>query len=193
MLHHRVPLIPRNHSALLTTESAKDFDAIRADLRNEIRPTNTIERIYCDDVAYLLWDIVRWRRWKLAILKLAFGDALYEVLVERLGEFERGPETVAILDKWFTDANLRAEISGVLAKYKLDESVIEAAAFRRCSADVMRIEQLLAAAELRRDKALHAIAFYRQSLAHQLRDQAIQVMHDKDVQHLEFKSSGNQK
>lgn len=185
MKPHRAPLIPRYHNALLTTESANEFEALRAEFKNYIKPQNPIERMYCDDVVNLVWDILRWRRWKLAILKLAFRGALYEVLVNTLHEADSGPETADTCDRWFTDAKLRQEASDILHKYKLDESAIEAEAFRRCASELTRIEQLLASAELRRDKALHAIAVYRANLAQQLRDQAARVIENEDVARLE--------
>jgi hypothetical protein len=74
----------------------------------------------------------------------------------------------------------RKLLDGV-AKYHLDEAAIEAEAFRLRSADLMRIEQLRASAEARRDKALHSIAFYRQSLAQELRDKAVQVIQTESV------------
>ncbi|MGH6715507.1 MAG: hypothetical protein ACREDC_04865 [Bradyrhizobium sp.] len=192
MKPHRLPLIPRSHSALLTTESPDEFEALRTEFRNYIKPQNPIERMYTDEVVNLVWDILRWRRWKLALLKLAFRDALYEALVNSLHKVESGQETAATFDRWFTDAKVRQQTSDILGENKLDETVIDAVAYRLCSADVMRIEQLLAAAELRRDKALHAIALYRQSLAQQLRDQATRVIENDDVERLEFKKVAGQ-
>jgi len=177
---------------LLRTESAAEFAALRARFITDIRPQTAIETMYCDDIVYLVWDGLRLRRWKAAILNFTFRDVLYKVLVERLGEVEAGQETAATLEGWVTDTNLRDEVSDILNKHGLDESIIEAEAFRRCAAELVRLEQLLASSESRRDKALQGVAFYRASFARQLRDQATQVM-QSEVQRLEFKSSGRQK
>lgn len=152
------------------------------------------ERMYCDDIVNLVWEIMRWRRAKVAILNLALRNALYEVLVEKLDEVEGGQETVGYLDTWFTDSRVKREVSDMLAKYNLDGSAIEAEAFRQCSPELMLIEQLLASAESRRDKVLHCIAFYREGLAQQLGDKTVQVIQSESIPRVELKrSSASQK
>ena len=69
----------------------------------------------------------------------------------------------------------------------LDESALEAEAFRQRSADLMLIEQLLATAETRRDKALQTIAFYRQTLANTLREAAAHVIGNDSIPRIEPK------
>lgn len=175
----RVRLLPRNRSPLLATESAEQFEALRAKFWHDLKPRNEIERIYCEDFVSLVWDGLRLRRWKVAILNLAFGNALRELLIDKLYEFESGQKTVAYLDGWFADERVRRQISEILAKYGLDESVIEAEAFRQCSAELTLIEQLLAAAESRRAKLLHCIGLYREGLAQQLRGTTIDVIQNE--------------
>jgi hypothetical protein len=182
---YRAESIVRNATPLLSTESRETFEARRSEFRDHIKPRDIIERTYCDDFAGLIWETMRWRRAKTAISNLALREALYEVLVEKLAELEGGQESVEYLDRWFTDAGVKQEVSEMLAKYNLDESAIEVEAFRQCSSDLMLIEQLLAAAESRRDKALHNIAFYRQELAQQLRYKVIDAIRDEDVPRIE--------
>lgn len=102
-------------------------------------------------------------------------------------------ETVAGLDQWFGDAKVRAEVSAILSDYKLDNSVIEATAFRLCVSELTLIEQLLASAEARRDRALHAIAFYRQSLAQRLREHATHMIQNADFAPRSEEIVGHQK
>jgi hypothetical protein len=164
---------------VLSTESAEHFESLRAEFRNDIKPRDAIERMYCDDIAILFWEIKRWRRLRDATLQLAFRNALYEVVVEKLADMEEGQETVSYLDQWFSHKPVRQDISETLEKYHLDESAIEAEAFRQCSPFLSQFEQLLASAEARRDRALLGIALRRRSLAEELRSKAIDVVEGK--------------
>jgi len=166
---------------VLSTESAELFESLRADFRNDIKPRDAIERMYCDDIAILSWEIKRWRRARDATMQLALRNALYEVLVERLSDMEEGQEAVSYLDQWFTHKEVRQEILETLEKYHLDESAIEGEAFRQCSSLVSQFEQLLASAEARRDRALLGIALCRRSLTEELRSKAIDVVEGKVV------------
>lgn len=177
----------RKRPRLLITESVEEFETLRSSFRNEIEPRNAIERLYTDEFSQLVWEIRRWRRSKVARLNLAFRDALYLVLVEQLAALDGGQETVRNLDEWFTNPETKKEVRNLLAQYGLDESALEAEAFRQCSNDLMLIEQLLATAETRRDKALQTIAFYRQSLANMLRETAAHVIGNDSIARIEPK------
>jgi hypothetical protein len=161
---------------LLSTESKAEFDALDSSLRKEIKPRGVIERIYTDNFIERVWDLTRLARVKIAIYNLAIRKALYDVLVEELGELEGGQETVKYLDGWLNDPEIKQEISDMLAKYNLDESAIEAGAFRQCCREFELIERLIVSAELRRERALHNLAFYREGLALQLESKASEVM-----------------
>jgi len=143
--------------------------------------------MFCDDIATLTWEIMRFRRTKVAMLNLALRGALYEVLVENLGELKGDQKTVTYLDQWFVKDEIKKKISETLAKYNLDMSAIEAEAFCQCSQQLERIEHLLAAAESRRDKALINVAFYRESLAPQLRRKSIEVIQNDNISRIESK------
>jgi hypothetical protein len=113
------------------------------------------------------------RRWKVAILNLAFNDALYELLVEKLHELDPGPKTVHRLGAWFENEEVKRQVAEILKKYGLDESAIEAAAFCQHAVELTAIEQLLAVAESRRARAIQQLALCREKLARELRDMMI--------------------
>ena len=113
--------------------------------------------------------------------------ALYGVLVENLDQFEEGQETVEYLDQWFTERTIKQEILDILAKYGLGESAIEAEAFRQSAADFMTIDQLLAASESARDRALRNFFLCREALAQQRQKPAIDVT---PVSRIEFEQGG---
>ena len=75
-------LIPT--APLLLTESKDEFNLIRDTLNEQIKPRGIIEQMYVEDIAYLVWEILRLRRGKVAILNLAFRDALTEVVTQLL-------------------------------------------------------------------------------------------------------------
>jgi hypothetical protein len=166
----------RLFTPLLATESMQEYEACRAELIGHLDPRDPIERLYCEDFVRRHWDTLRWHGAKAATANLALRDALYEVLVERLGEFPPGQETAGHLAKWFAEAGIRKEISDVLARYNLDESVIEAEAHRRCVSDLMKFDQLLISAESRRDKALHHLTAYRDGLGQKLGRKTIDMI-----------------
>lgn len=65
---------------LLTTESQDEFASLYGELEQEIQPNGVIERTYVQDIAYLIWDILRLRRSKTAIINTAFLAALRGIL-----------------------------------------------------------------------------------------------------------------
>src|SRR5258707_9160333 len=77
-------LVALPKSPLLVTESAVEFDALRDAFKREIRPRGIIEHMYVDDISSIVWEILRLRRGKAAIINAAFRDAAVDVLVKCL-------------------------------------------------------------------------------------------------------------
>ena len=48
----------------LVLASEQQLAAIRNELRKEIKPKSFVERIYVDDLAYIIWDVWQLRRIK---------------------------------------------------------------------------------------------------------------------------------
>ena len=71
---------------LLITESAEDFAALNAALMEDIKPRGTIERLYVDDIAALVWEILRLRRCKVVVVNTAFKDAVSQIVFRLAGE-----------------------------------------------------------------------------------------------------------
>src|ERR1035437_9945981 len=65
---------------LLITESAEDFASLSAALAQEIKPRGIVERMYVAEIAALVWEILRFRRCKAAIINTEFEDALLSLL-----------------------------------------------------------------------------------------------------------------
>lgn len=165
--------VVRDSVPLLSTESAEEFETRRSNFRDDLRPQNALEKMYTDEIATQEWEIERLKRFKTGLFSLNLRDALYELFVERLSVYDEGQETVDYLDCWFTDAEVKRELSDILAKHGLDVSAIEAEAFRRSSPDWMVIDRLLASAESARDRALRQLILCRDAIVQQRQNKII--------------------
>jgi hypothetical protein len=177
----RTAMLPT--APLLITESKDEFDRIRGALHDEIKPHGIIEQMYVEDIAHLVWEILRLRRSKAAIINFAFCGALEKVvlqLVRRPGQskydFEKLDELA--LD-WFSDPDVKAKVAGVLREFELDESAIEAEAIRTSTDDLERLDRLMASSEARRDRALVRVAQYRGDFGALLRESSNRVIESK--------------
>ena len=174
---------------LLMTESAQDFAALNAALMEEIKPRGTIEQIYVADIAALVWEILRLRRCKVAIVNRAFKNALSEIVYRLAGEPEMDtPEREwyeAIIIDWFSKPEARKEVSELLAEFHLDEFAIEAEAIRSVFSELEVLDKMLTLLETRRNKALRAIADYRNDFAKQVREVSNRVIEADSVIQLE--------
>jgi hypothetical protein len=141
---------------LLNSESRDEFDAFHKGFREEIRPSGAIEQMYMDEFIDLCWESQRLRRWKATILDTARRVALEHLLQQLPGKFDRlfhdigdDPEDVSRL--YFVNEDARTAVSTILARFELDESAIEAQAWRDTLPDLDLIERQLASVEARRD------------------------------------------
>ena len=175
-------LIPT--APLLLTESKDEFNLIRDNLNDQIKPRGIIEQMYVEDVTYLVWEILRLRPSKAAIINLAFRDALTEVVMQLLrkpGEYKHELKDRAddLAREWFFDLNVRKQIAELLREFDLDETALEAEAFRKSADDLEGIDRLMASAEARRDKALVCIAQYRGDFGALLRESSDRLVDGK--------------
>src|SRR5689334_14589991 len=101
---------------LLLTELEDEFNAMRTELKRDVKPQKTIERMYVDDIAHLVWEILRYRRLKVALLNSAYRTAMFELLTTDLGALS--VEAAAeLVERWFTDDAAEKEIVKLLARY----------------------------------------------------------------------------
>ena len=174
---------------LLITESAEEFAALNAALMEEIKPRGIIERLYVDDIAALVWEILRLRRCKVAIVNIAFKNALSHIVYRLAGEPKMDtPEREwyeAIVVDWFSKPEARKEVLQLLAEFHLDEFAIEAEAIRSVFSELEVLDKMLTLLESRRNKALRSIADYRDGFAKQVREVSNRVIEADAVIQLE--------
>jgi hypothetical protein len=177
---------------LLITESEEDFAALKATLTQEIKPRGIIEQIYVADITFIVWEILRLRHCKVAILNTAFKDALSNLVCDLAGRPAWGtPErswTDTISLEWYSKPKARSEVLTLLKKFRLDESAIEAQAIQSRLSELETLDKMLTLLESRRDKALRSIADYRESFADQVRKASMRLIDGGDVIQLEDRS-----
>ena len=157
-------------SSLLITESADEFAALLAALQQEIKPNGIIEQIYLDDLAAIVWEIQRLRRYRTGIVNNAFRAALQKLLkhllltpdMSRIGNEARAS---ALADDWFTSQRGKKEVLAILRRFDLDESAIEAEAIRLSWSDLELVDKMQMSLRSRLDKALVSVAAYRDGFA----------------------------
>jgi hypothetical protein len=170
---------------LLITESRDDFAALKAALTLEIKPRGIVQQLYLSDIATLVWEILRVRRCKVAIVNIAFLGAVWGI-VDRLldhpgmGTAER-KWADAVSRDWFSKPTARKEVLELLDKFHLDESAIEAEAIRKKFSELETLDRMLIMLELRLNKALRSIADYRDSFAIQVREVSNRVIEGDPV------------
>jgi hypothetical protein len=178
---------PLSRGPLLITESDEEFIAICEALQAEIKPRDTIERLYVSDVANLVWEERRLLRGKTAIVNLAFRQALTAIITQlqrqpgALGMASLDPDAEHLASAWFVDPIVRKQVKDLLERFGLDESAIEAEAMRNSAGDLELLERLLHSAQIRRSKALVFIAEYRRDLGALLREACNKVIEGEVV------------
>ena len=137
---------------LLKGESKIEFAALVEDLNRDVQPKQFIERMYVNDIANLTWEIIRLRRFKTTLINNRFHRALASILRQIL--FPPGTasaDTVLAPDRlayeWLTSQETKERVSGLLQEAGLDDSSVEAEAFRLSLPDTENIDRLLASAE----------------------------------------------
>jgi hypothetical protein len=168
----------RSRAPLLNAESADEFALLQKELKDEIRPEGVIEQICVDDFAVLVWESLRYRRYKTAMINNSRLAALQGILEQLLcaedyeHSYEKDRDAEALARDWFGNQRAQARVAKLLRKFQMDEGAIEAGAFRLCFEELERLDRMPTFAEVRRDRALRFIADYRQLLAKQLRQTA---------------------
>src|SRR5439155_22100431 len=110
--------------ALTITESADDYDSLVKSLQQAISPRGFIEQMYVADIIAVVWEIVRVRRCKAALINIAFRAALKNLLIQ----FWKDPDEIApyqeaeaLAFEWFTDPKARRQVAEIINRFHLDE------------------------------------------------------------------------
>ncbi len=100
-------------------------------------------------------------------------------------------EAEALALGWFTDDETKKKVSGILARFELDESDIEAEATRRALPDLERLNRMLASLQTQLDKAIRTVCGYSEWLAEHLREVSERIIEGEKVVNVEPGSDKN--
>jgi hypothetical protein len=186
----------RPMAPLLSADSADNFASLRKELKREIQPNGVIEQMYIEDIASLIFEIMRLRRYKAVIVNNSRLEALRGILEQLLChpntdlpyDDDLVPDDLA--RSWFDNKTAQTKVANLLRKYQMSEDAIEAQAFRWCAEDLERLDRILMALEFRRDKALRSIADYRRMFSKQLEQAANRILDNHEGANDELTEDG---
>ena len=147
--------VPMPGPSLVNGDDAPTYAQLAARIRAALAPTNVIEEILARDVADLTWDVVRLRRLRAGVFRVGASDGMAEIM--------RGMDEIPILGQakardWAARKPAAVnEVNSQLSAAGLDMGDVTTSTFAARIDQFDRIERMLAAAEVRRAAALHAI------------------------------------
>ena len=164
---------------LLSTERSDHFELLLTQLVVAIAPANTIEQMWVYDVAVLVWEMMRLRRYKALVIEKRLPDVFRSIATDNIGDDGESDESDRFADVYYRDPEQRRVLAEALADYNLTTDIVDAEAFRSSlSFGLEKIEPMLASLQVRRDAIVREIGAYRDSLARQVKkaiDDVIEV------------------
>jgi hypothetical protein len=164
---------------LLATEDKALYEALVAELRATLNPSDIIEEIWFWDVVHNQWEIGRLARSKVGLVNAARQEALEKIL-ERL--IEPAATSIRVIDLRFDDKpkpskaqdlawrctkrdkDAKKEVEQLLATADLDWDVILAQAMALHIDAIERFDRMIKQAEGRRDVVVRQIDAHRAAL-----------------------------
>jgi hypothetical protein len=177
---------------LLSGESEQEYATLQARIVREVAPRDAIEELFVNDIVPVTRDITRINRNKTGLLRNAYPAALHSLLKQILHREEYMHHVMfedPILEKaakYFSDKKAKKAILAVLAQFGLDESALEAEAFRLVAYDLEGLDKMLSNAERRRYRLIKFIARYRKTLSIQLRQVTDKIISESELDHPVF-------
>jgi hypothetical protein len=181
---------------VLATESADEFNGLQQQTEQEIGPSGTIGKMMANNICSISWEMRRLNRCKTPFITSEWRPALETVLIRVLATPGRPDSSVrdeaeALALGWFTDDETKKKVSGILARFELDESEIEAEATRRALPDLERLNKMLASLQTQLDKAIRTVCGYSEWLAEHLREVSERIIEGEKVVNVEPGSDKN--
>jgi hypothetical protein len=178
----KLALLPK--TPLLMSESEDEFEALRSDLVEEIKPRGIIEHMCVADIAEIVWESRRLHRCKAVMINMNYSAALKSLLEDVLDAVDYLKAEV-LAQTWFTDKKAKKEVAEILRRFHLDESAIEAQAIRSLASELEILDKRLMSLEARRNRAIRNIAEYRESFARKVREGSGRIIEGDSVIRLE--------
>ena len=189
---------------LLSTENSGQYRSLLDQIAKCVKPKDVIEWLWVRDIVDLSWEIRRLRRFKVLIIELArqkrisdFGAPTDLRFVPAISVTVNGqPISDFIRDHPISEFGEPISDPGKPVskkkvkktrkrKPKLDTESDSASLFQECISDYQCVDRLLAAAEVRRNEALHEIELRRDRIA-RLRRRATDEIIDAEFNEARF-------
>jgi hypothetical protein len=152
----------------LEGEDIAQYEGLLARVTTAVVPADIIEEFWVRDVVDLVWEALRLRRLKAALLVSSTAAGLREVL-KPLVEFR---ELDPLIEAWYSrDESALTNVAALLeqAGLTMDHVIAETLS---ATDDVERIDRMIANAEARRHVVLREIDRHRAAVAARLRGAA---------------------
>jgi len=162
------PLLPR--------EEVSSYDTLLARVSGAVKPADILEEIWVRDVVDLVWDAVRLRRLKVNLMTASAHEGMQKVLWG-----VNAPDFSGLAKRWAAREEAAvAQVDALLASAGLTMDAVMAQTLRVRIDEIERIDRMIAAAEARRNAALHELARHRAHFAAILRRAAQDVENDAE-------------
>jgi hypothetical protein len=166
----RAPLIPGDNTS--------DYDTLLARISGAVGPRSLLEEVWVRDVADLVWEAVRLRRLKAALMTACADQGMQKLLA---GLDVR--ESYELSRRWAArDLEAVGQVDAVLAAAGLTMDHVMAQTLHVRIGEVERIERLIASTEARRSAALREIDHHRERFAASLHRAAQETENIEDAE-----------
>lgn len=150
---------------LTLADDTSAYDTLLARLFASVRPSDPLEEIWVRELGDHVWEAVRVRRLKAALMTACADQGVSDVLATL-----SVPDYFPLAKRWAArEPDAVAEVDALLAAAGLGMDHVLAQTLRRRIGEVERFDRLIAAAEARRNIALREIGHYRAHFAGKLR------------------------
>ncbi len=165
-------------AALTLGDSTSAYDTLLARISENVGPSDPLEEIWIREVGDEVWESVRQRRLKAALMTACAREGVEQVLSNL-----EVPNDYKLVKRWAArEPEAIVEVDAILAGAGLGMDHVLALTQRRRINDFERFDRLIAAAQARRNVALREIAHYREHFAGRLRRAAEEADTIEDVE-----------
>ncbi|MBO0734153.1 MAG: hypothetical protein J2P49_07535 [Methylocapsa sp.] len=155
---------------LIAGEDQAHYEAMRDQISTAVGPLDFLEEIWLNDVVNLVWETLRLRRLRAALLVAGASDFFYRT-------FANHEYCKQLARNWASrDPDVVAQVDADLATGGVTRDRVMADTLARRIDEVERIDRMIAGAEARRNVALREIDRHRATLGAGLRQAAEEVL-----------------
>ena len=162
---------------LLDGESLEVYDTLLARVTGAVSPKDIIEEIWVHDIVDRVWEILRLRRLKVALLSSSLGRGLHKLSRDR-DEYDMG----SLIPRWSArEPAAVKKVEQFLKVHGLTMNDVMAHSFVACLDEIERIDIAISKAEARRNAAQREIERRRSVFGQTLQRTVQQIEHDAAI------------